>query len=107
MHTCCLLAACWVVGGVDAQRCDNRCKEAVQKAEDQLAGDEEAEEGEDLCDCEFSLAYGAKILLNNAKLHLKRGKIYGLCGPNGAGKVCLCCIAQVMHSGAIARADGL
>ena len=59
----------------------------MQKAEDQLGGGEEAEEGEDLCDCEFSLAYGAKILLNNAKLHLKRGKLYGLCGPNGAGKV--------------------
>ena len=29
---------------------------------------------------------GGKILLNNARLHLKRGKRYGLCGPNGAGK---------------------
>jgi elongation factor 3 len=44
------------------------------------------EEGEDLCKCEFSLAYGAKILLNNATLHLKRGQRYGLCGPNGVGK---------------------
>ena len=47
---------------------------------------EEEEEGEDLCDCEFSLAYGGKILLNCARLHLKRGKRYGLCGPNGVGK---------------------
>lgn len=38
---------------------------------------------QDLCNCEFSLAYGAKILLNNARLRLKRGKRYGLCGPNG------------------------
>jgi len=44
------------------------------------------EEGEDLCDCEFSLAYGAMILLNNTKLKLKKGKRYGLCGPNGCGK---------------------
>jgi elongation factor 3 len=44
------------------------------------------EEGEPICDCEFSLAYGAKILLNNARLALKRGKRYGLCGPNGVGK---------------------
>lgn len=44
------------------------------------------EEGEDLCNCEFSLAYGAKILLNNATMRLKRGKRYGLCGPNGVGK---------------------
>ncbi len=41
----------------------------------------------DLCDCEFSLAYGAKILLNNTRLRLKKGRRYGLCGPNGAGKV--------------------
>jgi elongation factor 3 len=44
------------------------------------------DEGEDLCNCEFSLAYGGKILLNNATLWLKRGRRYGLCGPNGAGK---------------------
>jgi elongation factor 3 len=39
-----------------------------------------------ICDCTFSLAYGAKILLSNTRLHLKRGQRYGLCGPNGAGK---------------------
>ncbi|XP_006458613.1 hypothetical protein AGABI2DRAFT_200379 [Agaricus bisporus var. bisporus H97] len=47
---------------------------------------EDEEEGEDLCDCQFSLAYGAKILLNTAKLRLKRGHRYGLCGKNGTGK---------------------
>ena len=98
------------------------------------------EEGADLCNCEFSLAYGeescaagamaclgtsmpvsqdgtssrqtqkvsrvlmtfvadpddmkaclhvgGKILLNKTRLHLKRGRRYGLCGHNGAGKVC-------------------
>lgn len=30
---------------------------------------------------------GGKILLNGAKLRLKRGRRYGLCGANGAGKV--------------------
>lgn len=30
---------------------------------------------------------GGKILLNKATLHLKRGRRYGLCGHNGAGKV--------------------
>ena len=44
------------------------------------------EEGEDLCNCTFSLAYGAKILLNQTHLRLKRGQRYGLCGPNGSGK---------------------
>ncbi|RHY05331.1 hypothetical protein DYB34_007216 [Aphanomyces astaci] len=46
----------------------------------------EEDVGEDLCDCEFSLAYGGMILLNNARLQLKKGHRYGLCGPNGAGK---------------------
>ena len=46
----------------------------------------EKEDCEVLCDCQFSLAYGAKILLKNATMHLKRGKRYGLCGPNGIGK---------------------
>jgi hypothetical protein len=32
---------------------------------------EDEEEGEDLCNCQFSLTYGAKILLNTATLHLK------------------------------------
>ncbi|KAI0303300.1 P-loop containing nucleoside triphosphate hydrolase protein [Multifurca ochricompacta] len=47
---------------------------------------EDEEEGEDLCNCQFSLAYGAKILLNTASLRLKRGHRYGLCGKNGTGK---------------------
>ena len=48
--------------------------------------DDENDDGEDLCNCEFSLGYGAKILLNNTRLHLKRGKRYGICGHNGCGK---------------------
>jgi elongation factor 3 len=62
---------------------NERCyKESADKDKD----DDVEDEGEDLCDCEFSLAYGGKILLNNARMHLKRGRRYGLCGPNGAGK---------------------
>ncbi|TLD24338.1 hypothetical protein PspLS_06345 [Pyricularia sp. CBS 133598] len=61
-----------------------------KKASPGLADAEEAEaddeEGEDLCNCTFSLAYGAKILLNQTHLRLKRGQRYGLCGPNGSGK---------------------
>ena len=56
-------------------------------ADDEETGDnEDEEEGEDLCNCQFSLAYGAKILLNTATLRLKRGHRYGLCGRNGTGK---------------------
>lgn len=48
--------------------------------------DDEMDDGVDLCRCEFSLAYGGKILLNQAILHLKKGHRYGLCGANGCGK---------------------
>ncbi|KAK9695006.1 translational elongation factor EF-1 alpha [Basidiobolus ranarum] len=57
---------------------EKRAKDAAAAAED--------EEGEELCDCEFSLAYGGMILLNNTRLKLRRGQRYGLCGPNGVGK---------------------
>jgi len=46
----------------------------------------EEEEGDVLCDCQFSLAYGARVLIKNARLRLFRGKIYGFCGKNGTGK---------------------
>jgi len=61
------------------ERCYRESEELVKEKDDD-------EEGEDLCDCEFSLAYGGKILLNNTKFHLKRGQLYGLCGHNGCGK---------------------
>jgi len=54
----------------------------VEHGEDEVDDDE----GEDLCNCTFNLAYGAKILLNQTHLRLKRGRRYGLCGPNGSGK---------------------
>ena len=54
--------------------------------DDDVGVEEDEEEGEDLANCEFSLAYGAKILLNTATLRLKRGRRYGLCGRNGTGK---------------------
>ena len=60
-----------------------RCIEDTRVEKEAAVDDDE---GEDLCNCEFSLAYGGKILLNNATLWLKRGRRYGLCGPNGAGK---------------------
>ena len=50
---------------------------------------EEDNEGEDLCDCEFTLAYGTKILLHNARLKLKKGAKYGLVGQNDCGKTTL------------------
>ena len=61
-------------------------KRAIPGAADEAEVEEDEEEGEDLCNCTFSLAYGAKILLNQTSLRLKRGQRYGLCGPNGSGK---------------------
>lgn len=61
-------------------------KIALPSAAAEAEAEEDDEEGEDLCNCTFSLAYGAKILLNQTHLRLKRGQRYGLCGPNGSGK---------------------
>ena len=58
----------------------------MERAAEEALAIVDDEPGEDLCKIEFSLAYGAKILLNNARLHLKRGQRYGLCGHNGCGK---------------------
>lgn len=62
-----------------------RCVEDAER-EAAAAAAIDDEEGEELCNCDFSLAYGAKILLNNASMRLLRGNRYGLCGPNGVGK---------------------
>jgi len=43
---------------------------------------------------------GGKILLNNARLVLKRGRRYGLCGANGAGK------STLMKAIAAGKVDG-
>lgn len=57
------------------------------------AGMEVMEDGDDdaekLCDCRFSLAYGSRILLNNARLYLKRGSRYGIVAAKSAGKTTL------------------
>lgn len=47
---------------------------------------EEVDEGEELCNCKFTLAYGSKVLLHNTDLRLIRGKRYGLVGGNDSGK---------------------
>ena len=40
----------------------------------------------DLCDLHFSLAYGSNILLNDSRLHLKKGFKYGVIASKSAGK---------------------
>jgi elongation factor 3 len=76
-----------IVGEGDAQGIvDSLRTKASPGAEAEDAEEADDEEGEDLCNCTFNLAYGAKILLNQTHLRLKRGQRYGLCGPNGSGK---------------------
>ena len=50
---------------------------------------EDTEEGKNLYQGDFSLAYGALTLLNNTNLHLKQNRFYGLLGPNNCGKTTL------------------
>jgi elongation factor 3 len=62
------------------------CKEMC-KAD--LPPDEEDDDAEELCNCQFTLAYGTKILLHNTHMRLKRGCKYGLLGGNESGKTTL------------------
>ncbi|KAL1506987.1 hypothetical protein AB1Y20_007851 [Prymnesium parvum] len=64
------------------------------------AAEEEQDDLEVLCDCDFSLAYGNRVLLHSTPLKLKRGKCYGLIGPNGAGK------STLMRSIALGTLEG-
>ena len=43
-------------------------------------------DAEELCNCEFTLGYGSKVLLHKTRLHLYRGFKYGLLGTNNSGK---------------------
>ena len=55
--------------------------------ENQLIADEDEDDPTpDLCDLQFSLAYGSNILLNNSRLHLKKGYKYGIIANKSAGK---------------------
>lgn len=58
----------------------------IDKAKYAVVEEEDNEEGEILCDIQFSLAYGGLLLLNHTNLKLRRGRRYGICAGNGAGK---------------------
>ena len=74
------------LGESESQAVIEKLRQRLEREEDPLEEDQDDEAGIDLCNCEFSLAYGGKILLNQARLHLKVGRRYGLCGANGCGK---------------------
>jgi elongation factor 3 len=73
-----------------------KIEEAVEKARTEAESmleipddDDDDDDAEELCNCQFTLAYGTKILLHNTKMKLKRGKRYGLLGGNDSGKTTL------------------
>ena len=79
-----------IVGEADAPATVEQLRlKSAPGAEAEAEFEPDEEEGVDLCNCTFNLAYGAKILLNQTHLRLKRGQRYGLLGPNGSGKTTL------------------
>jgi len=62
------------------------CKEMIKI---ETANDDDDDDAEELCNCQFTLAYGTKILLHNTNMRLKRGAKYGLLGGNDSGKTTL------------------
>eukprot|EP00746_Dinoflagellata_sp_MGD_P000632 gnl/MRDRNA2_/MRDRNA2_101137_c0_seq1.p1 gnl/MRDRNA2_/MRDRNA2_101137_c0~~gnl/MRDRNA2_/MRDRNA2_101137_c0_seq1.p1 ORF type:complete len:1172 (-),score=274.49 gnl/MRDRNA2_/MRDRNA2_101137_c0_seq1:70-3585(-) len=78
-------------------------KAVVDKCQADLEYQEEEEEEDDaeqLCNCEFTLAYGSKIVLRKTQMKLKRGYRYGLIGKSESGKTTL------MRAIANAQVDG-
>jgi len=62
------------------------CKDLVKVV---IVDDDDDDDSEELCNCQFTLAYGTKILLHNTSMRLKRGHKYGLLGGNDSGKTTL------------------
>jgi len=61
----------------------------AEKMMEIIEEEDEEDDAEELCNCQFTLAYGTKILLHNTKMKLLRGKKYGLLGGNDSGKTTL------------------
>jgi elongation factor 3 len=78
-----------VVGADAADKASTVALKAMEKVVSYIEADDDDDGSEPLCECRFSLAYGTKILLHNAELRLKKGRRYGLLGPNDCGKTSL------------------
>jgi elongation factor 3 len=74
----------------DAAKAFVEAVRAVAEASREEVEEEEVDDGaEVLCDLNFGLAYGNKVLLRKTKLKLLRGHRYGLLGQNDSGKTSL------------------
>lgn len=90
-----------ILGQSDASALSSVLLTTAQSLRQKEVEEEEKIDAEQLCDCEFSLAFGNKVLLKKTKLLLHRGFKYGLMGGNDCGKTSL------MKAIAENRIDGL
>merc|ERR1712157_463636 len=72
-----------------SEECTEKVRVEAEKMLDIPDDDDDDDDAEELCNCQFTLAYGTKILLHNTKMKLLRGRNYGLLGPNDCGKTTL------------------
>merc|ERR1712157_561260 len=72
-----------------SEECTEKVRVEAEKMLDIPDDDDDDDDAEELCNCQFTLAYGTKILLHNTKMKLKRGRNYGLLGKNDSGKTTL------------------
>jgi elongation factor 3 len=77
------------VGDAKAEEATEAVRVLAEKMIEVPEEEDEDDDAEELCNCQFTLAYGTKILLHNTKMRLKRGKNYGLLGGNDSGKTTL------------------
>jgi len=73
----------------DAKELTNVLHETANSIRVKQVEEKEEIDAEELCNCEFSLAFGNKVLLKKTNLFLHRGFKYGLMGPNDCGKTSL------------------
>lgn len=73
------------VVSLDKSKKDDMVETFRQAAEKELTDQDDAEsygdgddDAEEICDLRFNLAYGGKILLHQTRLHLLRGRRYGM-----------------------------
>jgi elongation factor 3 len=78
----------YLVNSVDWSSICNAVRELTADDADSY-GSHDHDGEEVLCDLRFNLAYGGKILLHQARLHLVKGRRYALAGVNGVGKTTL------------------
>jgi len=72
-----------------SEECIEKVRVEAEKMMEIPEEEDDEDDAEVLCNCQFTLAYGTKILLHNTKMKLLRGKKYGLLGGNDSGKTTL------------------